>query len=311
VRETIDEARSRGEAVTGGAERQFVEATSLLTVLRELRRWAGELAPALDALRVAAAARVGDDGAGGARWSHLLAEALEGDARPLAVAERAAQRLSTTAEDVLFLGAAARLARIEAAAAALGGVLEAAPFVDALETFIRDAAALRARMEALEGATRDDLTVAREELAGLRARLADAARELAHVAEHPGLAGAPAVPRGVDPAAAARRALDRVHEMVTEALARGEKLVQQAERTSSEALRAGDGVRVALDELDGYRMRLAPQAPATTAMKPADARDEAGRDVGAESGSDGGAPPMRVLGPADVLDDDDEVGSRG
>ncbi len=306
VRETIDEARARGDGVTGGAERQFVEATSLLTVLRELRRWAGELAPALDALRTAAAARVGDDGAGGARWSHLLAEALEGDARPLATAERAVQRLATSAEDVLFLGAAARLARIEAAAAALSGVPEAAPFVDSLDTFARDTAALRDRMGELERATRDDLAAAREELGGLRVRLTDAAHELAHVAEHPGLAGAPVVPRGVDPAAAARRALDRVHEMVAEALARGEKLVQQAERTSSEALRAGDGVRVALDELDGYRARLVATAP--EAGLPAVESDPAAET---DAMPDGGAAPMRVLGPADVLDDEDEVGFRG
>jgi HAMP domain-containing protein len=315
VRETIDEARSRGEAVTGGAERQFVEATSLLTVLRELRRWAGELAPALDALRAAAAVRVGDDGAGGARWSHLLDEALEGDARPLAAAERAAQRLATSAEDVLLLGAAARLARIEAAAAALSGVPEAAPFVDSLETFVRDTAALRDRMSELERATREELAGARDELAGLRARLVDAAHELAHVVEHPGLAGAPVVPRGVDPAVAARRALDRVHEMVAEALARGEKLVQQAERTSSEALRAGDGVRVALDELDGYRARL--ESPPAPRFEPdVDALlDAVERSMEAPAAppptGDAGAPPMRVLGPADVLDDEDEVGHRG
>jgi len=196
-------------------------------------------------------------------------------------------------------------------------VPEAAPFVDSLETFTRDTAALRDRMGELERATREDLASAREELAGLRARLADAARELAHVAEHPGLAGAPVVPRGVDPAIAARRALDRVHEMVAEALARGEKLVQQAERTSSEALRAGDGVRVALDELDGYRARLHPAAPADGAAD-ADTRVD---EILVEPSSpappapaptpDAGAPPMRVLGPADVLDDEDEVGLRG
>jgi len=314
VRETVDEARARGESVTGGAERQFVEATSLLTVLRELRRWAGELAPALDALRAAAAVRVGDDGAGGARWSHLLDEALEGDVRPLATAERAAHRLGTSAEDVLLLGAQARLARIEAAAAALAGVPEAAPFVDALETFGRDTAALSERMAELERATRDDLAAARDELAGLRLRLADAARELAHVAEHPGLAGGPVVPRGVDPAVAAKRALDRVHEMVSEALTRGEKLVQQAERTSSEALRAADGVKTALDELDGYRARLAPQpaSDAEAAAPPAreTESDAPDGDAAAPAPEAGGA-PMRVLGPSDVLDDDDEVEFRG
>jgi hypothetical protein len=119
----------------------------------------------------------------------------------------------------------------------------------------------------------------------------------------------------MDPAVAARRALDRVHEMVAEALARGEKLVQQAERTSSEALRAGDGVRVALDELDGYRARLA--SPPPPAVEPdvdalVDAVDHAMHASAAPPPTaDTGAPPMRVLGPADVLDDEDEVGRRG
>lgn len=314
VRDTIEEARQRGDAVTGGAERQFVEATSLLTVLRELRRWAGELAPAIEALRAAAAVRVGEDGAGGARWQHLLDEAIEGGTRPLSAAERAAQRLSNATEDTLFLAESARLTRIEAAAAALAGAPEAAAFVDALETFGRDTIALRTRMLAHERATLDDLVGAREELVGLYARLRGAAGDLAEVTQHPGLAGAPAVPRGVDPAVGAKRSLDRVHEMVTEALARGEKLVQQAERTSSEALRAGDGVKVALDELDGYRARLepapVPDAAAGEGDAPADGEDDGPpEDAADEVGA--AAPPMRVLGPGDVLDDDGEVGLRG
>lgn len=320
VRESIDDARTRGESVTGGAERQFVEATSLLTVLRELRRWAGELAPALEALRAAAAARVGEDGAGGARWTHLLDEALEGGALPLATAEQAAQRLAVSAEDVLFLVESARLTRIEAAVAALAGSPEAATFVDALETFGRDTVALRERMLAHERSTLEEVAAARAELAGLAAHVRTAGKELATVTQHPGLAGAPLVPRGVDPLVAAKRSLDRVHEMVAEALARGEKLVQQAERTSSEALRAGEGVRVALDELDGYRARLEPPPPPAPAEAGAEGEDgEAAFDAEGGLHDDGrfepaldpAAPPMRVLGPADVLDDEDDVGFRG
>ncbi|MEO6462085.1 MAG: hypothetical protein ABIP29_03330 [Candidatus Eisenbacteria bacterium] len=312
VRESIDDARTRGEAVTGGAERQFVEATSLLTVLLELRRWAGELAPAIDALRTAAAARVGEDGAGGARWTHLLDEALEGGLLPLTVAEQAALRLSVSAEDVTFLLESARLARIEAAVAALSGSPEAATFVDALETFGRDTAALRERMLSHERATREELAAARQEIAGLEAAVHAAARELATVTQHPGLAGAPLVPRGVDPALGAKRSLDRVHEMVAEALARGEKLVQQAERTSSEALRAGDGVRVALDELDGFRTRLAPPAPPPEDIEVAlDAAGGLRDDGGFAPAPDPAAPPMRVLGPADLLEDEDDAGFRG
>lgn len=309
VRETIDEARLRGEDVTGGAERQFVEATSLLTVLRELRRWAGELGPALDALRAAASARVGEDGAGGARWTHLLDEAIEGGTLPLQTAERSAQRLSTSAEDVLFLAETARLARIEAAVATLAGTPEAAAFVDALESFGRDTRAVRERMGELERTTSEELAAAREELASLHARLRAEARDMSMVTQHPGLAGAPLVPRGIDPAVGARRSLDRVHEMVAEALARGEKLVQQAERTSSEALRAGEGVRVALDELDGFRARLEPPLPAPAEAEPGEGPADAEGGEGHEL--DPAGPPMRVLGPADLLEDEDDVGLRG
>ena len=319
VRESIDDARSRGEAVTGGAERQFVEATSLLTVLRELRRWAGELQPALDALRAAAAARVGEDGAGGARWTHLLDEALEGAIGPLATAERAVGRLTAASEEVLLLVESTRLARIESAVAALAGSPEAATFVDALDSFGRDTVALRERMIALERATRDDLAAAQNELGGLEAHVRAAARELATVTQHPGLAGAPLVPRGVDPAVGARRSLDRVHEMVSEALARGEKLVQQAERTSSEALRAGEGVQVALDEIEGLRTRLEPPSPPPGPGLEADDMELAADDPGdaialAEDlapALDPAGPPMRVLGPADVLVDEDDLGLRG
>jgi len=288
-------------------------------VLRELRRWAGELQPALEALRAAAAARVGEDGAGGARWTHLLDEALEGAIGPLATAERAVGRLTAASEEVLLLVESTRLARIESAVAALAGSPEAATFVDALDSFGRDTVALRERMIALERATRDDLAAAQNELGGLEAHVRAAARELATVTQHPGLAGAPLVPRGVDPAVGARRSLDRVHEMVSEALARGEKLVQQAERTSSEALRAGEGVQVALDEIEGLRTRFEPPSPPPGPGLEADDMELAADDPGdaialAEDlapALDPAGPPMRVLGPADVLDDEDDLGLRG
>ena len=43
VRGTVVDAEQRLRELSSGAERQFLETTSLLTVLRELKRWSGEL----------------------------------------------------------------------------------------------------------------------------------------------------------------------------------------------------------------------------------------------------------------------------
>src|SRR5690349_17776602 len=56
VRESVDDALARTSTAASTAERQFVEATSLLTVLRELRRWSGEVAQGAEALSNAARA---------------------------------------------------------------------------------------------------------------------------------------------------------------------------------------------------------------------------------------------------------------
>ena len=101
-----------------------------------------------------------------------------------------------------------------------------------------------------------------------------------------------------------------MHEAIREAIARGEKLVRQSERTSSEARRAGEGVSAAVSEVDGLAERFsdaappAGEAPPAAAAKPDDAVARAPGDSTNDPAS-GPARPLRVLGPEDLLDDDE------
>jgi uncharacterized protein YukE len=163
---------------------------------------------------------------------------------------------------------------------------------EALTVLIRATRAAEARAKDLEQATQSELANAYEEFGALKARLAasgEAARSAGDARELP------------------RRALERVHEMVKDAIARSERLVQQAERTSSEAQRAGEGVTAAVDEVDGLSARFAEVArPAALELAATGAGNEA--ESAPASDEDGeGAPgrPLRVLGPEDLLPDDE------
>jgi hypothetical protein len=116
-----------------------------------------------------------------------------------------------------------------------------------------------------------------------------------------------------------QRGLERLLEQLEDAIARGEKLVQQAERTSSEALRAGEGMIAAVDEVDGLVARLEPArkpldlvvgapagaTPAADPADPSDPSDPSDPDETVDAPAPGPTRPLRVLGPEDLLPDDE------
>ncbi|MGH7724634.1 MAG: hypothetical protein ACREOU_04325 [Candidatus Eiseniibacteriota bacterium] len=321
VRDTVHDAAQRSEGVTAAAERQFVEATSLLTVLRELRRWEGELLtgftalleaprvpPRSEATQVEAAAAI-------ARARTLLKEIEGAASAPLEAASGTAARLTEAVGLHGTVEGDARVASIESAAASLTGVANATELTDSLDVLARDLAAAGERARMLERETETEIASAAREIAHLRALLGQVATALDEART---VAAAPVAVAATT--ASARRALDRMQEMIEEALARGEKLVQQAERTSSEALRAGDSMLGALDELEGLAARLDVRNGADL-MKAVSEREHEGKsdservrrdapdepdepDATEDPESDASARPLRVLGPADVLDDD-------
>jgi hypothetical protein len=307
VRLSVDGAGSRLRELSASAERQFLETTSLLTVLRELKRWSGELESVVETV----APLPSPAAEAGARAQALVHEGLDHAERWSQAATAATERLAETAADEVRVFDAARLAAVRAAAAALSGHDEARPAAEALATFLREAEAALSHAQFAERAARDSLAAQSGAIAELRERLTRAAVALAP----------PALPRADDPAIAARKALDRVREMVQDVLARGQRLVAAAERTSSEALRSSEDVVQAVDELDGLQARLLPSPPFVTAARApgparaaggagvagegaADAADEADADSGAAP-ADAARGPMRVLGEADLIDDDE------
>jgi len=269
VRESVADAGTRSAQVASAAERQFIEASSLLTVLRGLERWSGEVRQGVEALAAAVDAQV--LAAQSAR--NAAEDAARGATTQLDAANRAMERVTLAARDLEKVHEESRFAALESAHAALTAWSPGAErLAEALTTLIRVTQAAQERARELELATRSDVASAHEQFGALRARLDaepvrpadDSARELP------------------------RRALDRVHEMVRDAIARGERLVQQAERTSSEAQKAGEGVNAAVEEVEGLHARFG-DAP----VEEVPPREEAP------------ARPLRVLGPEDLLPDDE------
>jgi len=304
VRETVSDASTRAATVAAAAERQFVEAASLLTVLRGLERSGGELSQGVAGLAMALAA-----GSGETESARNVSEAWErGGAAQLESLERAAARQRAASQDLARVHEEAQVAALESAHAALAfgdlGHEDRIRLTEALTTLVRATRAARARARELEERAQADLARAHEEFGGLRALgVAEAGQ------------GGRAARMG-DPAPGSQRALERVLEAVREAIARSEKLVRQSERTSSEARRAGEGVSAAVSEVDGLAERFADAlpaareaAPAPPRAMPADApaQDPASRAAG-ETANDPAAGlhrPLRVLGPEDLLDDDE------
>ena len=96
--------------------------------------------------------------------------------------------------------------------------------------------------------------------------------------------------------------------MVQDVLARGQRLVAAAEKTSSVALRSSEDVTLARDELDGLSARLLPGAGAVSADAATPAGvgpSDAGEETDEPDARDPRRGPMRVLGQADLIDDDE------
>jgi len=291
VRESVADAGARAGQVAASAERQFIEASSLLTVLRGLERWGGELAQGVEIL----AAALETQGAAAEAARRAAADAAHGAAAQLEAAQRASDRVRSAARDLERVHEESRFAALESAHAAMTSWSPGAErLAEALTVLIRATRAAEARAKDLELATQSELANAYEEFGALKARLAaggEAARTAGDARELP------------------RRALERVHEMVRDAITRGERLVQQAERTSSEAQRAGEGVTAAVDEVDGLSARFAEVArPAALELAATGLANEEEPTPASAPDEDGeGAPgrPLRVLGPEDLLPDDE------
>jgi len=168
VRESVADAGARSAQVASAAERQFIEASSLLTVLRGLERWSGEVQQGVEALAAALDAQVH-----AAKLARAAAgDAANGAAAQLDAANRAMERVRLAARDLEKVHEESRFAALESAHAALTTWSPGAErLAEALTMLIRATQAAQERARELEGATRVELAAAHEDFGALKSRL--------------------------------------------------------------------------------------------------------------------------------------------
>ena len=216
------------------AERGFVEATALLTTIRELERLGGELqstlgaahageqttnraaAEALDALRAAAADAIGAlVGASTESVEHLA----EGMLRVQEIADRTrviSNRATLIALNVLTAGT-----RAPGAAPATG-------VTEDLKTMAREVREASDAVASLSGQIEHEAAAARARMAEVRASVARSLDSALTHAERATVA---------EPLPDASRLIERVREMIRDATAKGERLSSSGERASRAAAR--------------------------------------------------------------------------
>uniref|UniRef100_A0A832HZG3 Methyl-accepting transducer domain-containing protein n=1 Tax=Eiseniibacteriota bacterium TaxID=2212470 RepID=A0A832HZG3_UNCEI len=249
-----DFAHAQGDARESAeqAERGFVEATALLTTVRELQRLSGELqgalAPAADGLPAAPSA-----GAVLERWRAAAGEAIE------ALVAASAESVDHLAGGLLRVHEVAEVVRrianratLVALNVALAGARErGAPASEDLAEDMK-----RMARDVREATERSD-TLAREieaEVAAAQARMNDVRARVAEM-----LADLPGLPAEAAPGGAsgdALRLMERVREMVQDATRKGERLSATGERASRAAQRLVRRLEEQARELEGLALRL-------------------------------------------------------
>ena len=206
------------------AERGFVEATGMLSSLREIERLVGELESAL-------AAEAGVDRLSAQR------ESIDGfrEAATVAIEELAAasvasvERLATGLGRVQEIAAQSQVLANRATLIALEAAThrEADPAAgESLMGLARDAQAATARTDELARDVDREVSAASEHMRGVRERTAETLSRAPHT---PGPAPSSAPP--------AMHLLDRLRETIADAAGKGERLAASGERASSAAER--------------------------------------------------------------------------
>ena len=227
------------------AERGFVEATSLLTTVRELERLGGELHHTL-----ASRAANEHEAVAAREWVQPLSDAIRelveaasGSVDDLATSLERVQEIS---DQVQVLGNRATMIALNAVLAARLTEDDPAPAED-LKPLAREARAATDRAQVLAREVQARVAGAHERMKGVRERVAER------------LAGidpprAPDAPLGPD----TLRALDRVREMVTDAARKAERLSAAGERSSRAADRLVRRLEDEVRDLEGLVVRLSP-----------------------------------------------------
>ena len=242
--QSLESARESAEH----AERGFVEATALLTTVRELQRLGGELAVVLgpegrpDASARAAALESYRQAA-----REAIEELVESSRASVEHLGRGVVRVREIADQVHLLANRSTLIALHAA---LGGEATG-PTADVGDDLRRLAAEVRVAVEHTQNLAREV-----EEQAGAAMQRMEGVRD--RVAARLDRAPAPTPAGSVEDAS---RLLSRVREMIQDATQKGERLSAAGERVSRSAERVLRGLEEDVAEVQGLIARLAPPAP--------------------------------------------------
>ncbi len=235
----FDDAREAAEQ----AERGFVEATALLTTIRELDRLASELAQGLEArsadpvgtaavlegYRSQARAAIEELMAGSSKSVDHLGRGLVVVQEVSEQVQRVAQFATTVALSALHGGGAGS----EASEELRQLMLEVRTATDKTASFARQ--------------IESDVAAASEEMRAVRRRVAEK------------LEAMPVAPTG-SPPQEAQRLLERVREMIQDANQKGERIASVGERVSRSSERILKELEEEGSELEGLAVRLGPPA---------------------------------------------------
>lgn len=283
------------------AERGFLEATALLTTVRELQRLSGELEQALASSRAAVDA------------APTIAEAYE---RQRGVTASAIEELVTTSTEsvehlgrglsrVREIGDNVHLLANRATLIALNAVVAAGgqdpgrsgESAEELKTLAREVREATASTDAMSREVEREITAASQRMKGVRERVA------ARLEQAPPLPPieAAALPEGLT------RLQERVREMIQDATRKGERVSAAGERASRAAERFMRRLEEELQEIEGLAVRLGPAGGATAESRggrpaPPEAPARPGplrllESEAAEPGDEGTAEGGRTLSP--------------
>lgn len=301
---TLAEARD----AAGEAERGFVEATALLTTVRELQRLGGELEQSMaDMTAVPASGDAEALVAWRAAARSAIQELVESSSGSVEHVGRGLVRVQEIADQVHLVANRATLIALNAA---LTGARQGRPepeMAELSEEMKRLAAEVRGATErttTLSLEIEGEIAAAIERMRGVRQRVAERLEEIPLPAT-----GEPA--RTTEPS----RLLERVREMIQDAAQKGERLSAAGERVSRAAERLVHRLEEEVQELAGMVVRLSPPEEAPSAAAEARAGDPpvAPESSGGTAGTEPSAPRstgLKLLGQEHLLPGEEPRGTR-
>lgn len=245
VQAELSSAATDARETAEQAERGFVEATSLLTTVRELERLGGELHGTLGTR-----AAIERDVVAAREWVQPVSEAIRElvDAATSSVDDLALSldQVQEISDQVQVLGNRATMIALNAVLAARRSEGDPAP-AEELKPLAREARIATDRAQVLAREVQARVATAHERMKGVRERVSERLARL----DAPRVTDAPFSPDML-------RALDRVREMVTDAARKAERLSAAGERSSRAADRLVRRLEDEVRDVEGLVVRLSP-----------------------------------------------------